>query len=167
MSKLAVALSTLIAVSAWWAVPLTGTAHQRLWSNTESNEASSILANTRLTRSESRGLLVSLWIQGSGPYKFAVDTGAGTSIVTRDLVSRAKLRTLVMNRPLVGGLSSGAIHTNQKTTIRQIGLGSPGNEINTTFSAAVVASLPEGLDGLLDPTEAFRPFGYSIDLPNK
>ena len=32
--------------------------------------------------------------------------------------------------------------------------------------AAVVSSLPGGIDGVLDPTDVFRPYGYSVDLPN-
>jgi hypothetical protein len=29
-----------------------------------------------------------------------------------------------------------------------------------------VESLPGGIDGVLDPTDVFRPYGYSVDLPN-
>jgi len=35
------------------------------------------------------------------------------------------------------------------------------------FTAAVVANLPGSIDGVLDPTEAFRPYGYSVDIPNQ
>jgi len=34
------------------------------------------------------------------------------------------------------------------------------------FTAAVVANLPGSIDGVLDPTEVFRPYGYSVDIPN-
>lgn len=167
MSKLAIALSTLIAVSALWAVPLAGTAHQRLWQPEETLEGSPIVAPVPLRGSESRGLLANIWIRGSGPYVFAIDTGAGVSLVTRDLVTRAQLQARRSNSPLVGGLSSGSIISNQSTTLSQIALGSRSNKAHASFTAAIVATLPDGLDGILDPTEAFQPFGYSIDLPNR
>ena len=168
MSKLAIALSTLIAVSALWAVPLAGTAHQRLWQAEERVEGNPIVAPVRLKDSESRGLLANIWIRGSGPYTFAIDSGAGMSLVTKDLVTRAQLQTRRSNTTLVGGLSSGSISSNQSTTLSQIALGSRNNEVRaSSFTAAIVASLPDGLDGILDPTEAFQPFGYSIDLPNR
>jgi len=36
----------------------------------------------RFREDRDRGLLVEAWINGSGPYVFAIDTGAGTSIVS-------------------------------------------------------------------------------------
>jgi Aspartyl protease len=167
MSKLVIALSTLIAISALWAVPLAGTAHQSFWKTEERIEGIPIAAPVRLRGSENRGLLADLWISGSGPYTFAIDTGAGVSLVSRDLVTRAKLQTRRSSVTLVGGLSSGSINSNQSTTVNQFALGARNNELRTSFTAAVVPSLPDGLDGILDPTEAFRPFGYSIDLPNR
>ncbi|HKV35657.1 MAG TPA: hypothetical protein VJP89_15075, partial [Pyrinomonadaceae bacterium] len=39
--------------------------------------------------------------------------------------------------------------------------------INTKAVAAVVASLPGSIDGILDPTDVFSPLGYSVDLPQR
>jgi hypothetical protein len=39
--------------------------------------------------------------------------------------------------------------------------------VRGSFSAAVIAKLPGAIDGILDPTEVFRPYGYSIDIPNR
>ena len=45
-------------------------------------------------------------------------------------------------------------------------LGTRDNRVPGGFTAAVVNSLPGSIDGVLDPTEVFKPFGYSVDLPN-
>jgi hypothetical protein len=46
-------------------------------------------------------------------------------------------------------------------------IGRRDNQLSNSFTAAVVETLPGGLDGILDPTAAFQPYGYSIDLPNR
>ena len=175
--KLAIALSTLIAISGLWAAPLSGAAHDRLkrladFSNVRTSEStqrfgSPILSPVRLKDSEARGLLANVWIRGSGPFTFAVDTGAGVSLITRDAVSRAQLQSRPSDVRLLGGLSSGSINSHQITTLQQVALGSSNNELRNSFTAAVVPSLPDGLDGVLDPTKAFQPNGYSIDIPNQ
>ena len=168
--KLAIALCTLIAVSALWAVPLFGTAHNRLWrtatSAGEYQSSGAVLAPVRLKQSSGRGLLADVWIRGSGPFTFAVDTGAGVTLVSRGVVTRAGLQTHRSTRPLAGGLSAGSIISNQATAIQQVAIGTRNNQLSTSFKAAVVENLP-GLDGILDPTSAFQPYGYSIDLPNR
>ncbi|HEY8224134.1 MAG TPA: aspartyl protease family protein [Pyrinomonadaceae bacterium] len=169
MSKiLAVALSTLIAASALWAVPLVGTAHERFKAairDAEQPQTNSFITPVRLKPSNSRGLIATVWVNDSGPFQFALDTGAGVSLVSRDLVTKARLPVHQSNRAFVGGLSAGSIVSNQSTTVRSIAFGTPNNKLSTSFSAAVVASLPGQLDGILDPTEAFSPRGYSIDIP--
>lgn len=170
--KLAIALSTLIAVSALWAVPLFGTAHDRFWriaTGLEQSQSggSAVFPAVRLKQSSGRGLLADVWIRGSGPFTFAVDTGAGVTLVRRTVVTKAQLQTHRSTRPLVGGLSAGSIISNQSTTIQQMSIGRLDNRLSTSFTAAVVESLPGGLDGILDPTSAFQPYGYSIDLPNR
>jgi Aspartyl protease len=166
-AKLAIALGTLIAVMVGWAVPIAGTAHHLLRSNEEAVSAfgRQVLAPIPFKESKGRGLLVSAWINGSGPYTIAIDTGAGVSLVSRELVQRAGLQLQKSRQTLVGGLSSGVIASNQSAQIRELSLGDRNNALRTIFLAAVVTTLPAHLDGILDPTEAFQPFGYSIDLP--
>jgi len=48
-----------------------------------------------------------------------------------------------------------------------LALGQRDNNVPGSFSAAVVANLPGSIDGILDPTEVFRPYGYSVDIPNR
>ena len=166
-AKLATALSTLIAVMVAWAVPIAGTAHHLLRPDETAAVSSStpVLDPIPFKESKSRGLLVTAWINGSGPYTFAIDTGAGVSLVSRSLVQRAGLHLQRSRQTLVGGLSSGVIASNQSAQIREVALGSRNNALRTTFQAAVVPTLPAELDGILDPTEVFQPLGYSIDLP--
>jgi Aspartyl protease len=167
-AKLATALSTLIAVMVVWAVPIAGTAHHLLRTDETAEVWSAgptVLDPIPFKESKNRGLLVTTWINGSGPYTFAIDTGAGVSLVSRNLVQRAGLQLQKSRQTLVGGLSSGVIASNQSAQIREVALGSRNNALRTSFQAAVVPSLPAELDGILDPTEVFQPFGYSIDLP--
>ena len=118
-------------------------------------------------RDESNGLLASGWINGAGPFVFAIDTGAGVSL---DQPQRGRAGAAAGNksrRPLVGGFSTSPISSDQETRIA--GLRWAGATINVPggFSAAIVANLPGSIDGVLDPTDVFKPFGYSFDLPNR
>jgi hypothetical protein len=164
-AKLAIAPSTLSVVAiVAWAVPISGIAHQHV-QRPETRRATTI-APIRL-RDGDRGLLASAWINGSGPFVFAVDTGAGVSLISPSVVERARLRVTKARRPLVGGLSNSAISSNQETQFSGLALGTRGNNVPGTVTAAVVSNLPADIDGVLDPTEAFSPFGYSVDIPNR
>src|SRR6185312_3707138 len=66
----------------------------------------------------------------------------------------------------LGGLSAGNISSNREAVITEISLGDRTNTLHATRTALVVASLPNGVAGILDPTDIYSPFGYSIDIPN-
>lgn len=112
------------------------------------------------------GLLTDVWINGAGPFNFAIDTGAGITIITRRVAANARLQVHDSSRPLVGGLSATTITSREETLLSRIALGNSNNVMRSTTAAAVVESLPGSLDGILDPVDAFRPFGFTIDLPN-
>jgi hypothetical protein len=118
-------------------------------------------------RDESTGLLASGWINDAGPFVFAIDTGAGVSLISRSVVERVRLQATKSRRPLVGGLSTSPISSDQEARISGLALGRRDNHVPGSFSAAIVANLPGSIDGVLDPTEVFKPFGYSFDLPNR
>src|SRR4029450_598581 len=130
-------------------------------------QAATVGVPVHLKQSSGRGLLTDVWIRGSGPFTFVVDTGAGVTLVSRSLVNKAQLQTQRSSRPLAGGLSAGSIISNQSASIPQMSIGRRDNQLRTSFTAAVVENLPAGIDGILDPTSAFQPYGYSIDLPNR
>jgi hypothetical protein len=46
-------------------------------------------------------------------------------------------------------------------------LGDRGNTLTSQKTAVIVPSLSPGIDGILDPTETYAPFGYSIDMSNQ
>lgn len=162
-AKLAIALITLSVATVAWAVPKAGIAHRYL--QPESEPAQSVLP-VRL-RDGRAGLVANAWVNGAGPFTFAVDTGAGVSLITRNVVERARLQVNKSRRPLVGGLSTSPIASNQEAKLSGLALGTPGNRITTKAVAAVVASLPGAIDGILDPTDVFSPLGYSVDLPQR
>jgi hypothetical protein len=167
-AKLAIALSTLSLVATIaWAIPGRGVAHQRVQRPEGARVISTTVAPIRLRDERERGLLATGWINGAGPFVFAIDTGAGVSLISRNVVGQAKLGVTRSRRPIVGGLSTSPISSNEETSISGLALGDRGNSIPGSFNAAVVANLPGSIDGVLDPTEVFEPFGYSVDLPNR
>ena len=46
-------------------------------------------------------------------------------------------------------------------------VGERGNALPSSQTALIVSNLPPDIDGILDPTQAYAPLGYSIDLPNE
>ena len=87
-------------------------------------------------RDESSGLLASGWINGAGPFVFAIDTGAGVSLISRSVVEQARLQATKSRRPLVGGLSTSPISSDQETRIAGLSLGRRDNQVPGSFSAA-------------------------------
>jgi aspartyl protease len=162
-AKLAIALSTLSVVLAAWAVPSSGIAHQRV----QQLRGADVIAPVRLKDERERGLLAQGWINGAGPFVFVIDTGAGVSLISRNVVAESRLAVSRSRRTLVGGLSTSPIASNEETRVSGLALGQRGNNVPGSFSAAVVANLPGSIDGILDPTEVFRPHGYSVDIPNR
>jgi len=161
-ARLAIALSTLSVVIVAWAVPIKGIAHQHV----EPLRAADVVAPIRLRDERGRGLLAQGWINGAGPFTFVIDTGAGVSLISRSVVDRARLSVAKSRRSLVGGFSTSPISSDQESRVSGLALGRAGNNVPGSFTAAVVNSLPGGIDGVLDPTDVFRPYGYSVDLPN-
>jgi hypothetical protein len=163
-AKLAIALSTLVATVVW-AVPRIGTAHQLVGSAPVSSAVS--VEPIPFREDEDHGLLAKGWINGAGPFVFAIDTGAGASIINQRVVAEARLQVTKARTPLVGGLSTSPISSDQEVRINGLALGRPGNRVPGRVVAAVVPNLPRAIDGILDPTEAFSPYGYSVDLPQR
>lgn len=163
-AKLAIALITLSVATVAWAVPTSGIAHRIL----QPAEFQSVSAVTPVRLREGRdGFVASAWINGAGPFTFAVDTGAGVSLISRNVVEKARLQVNKSRRTLVGGLSTSPIASNQEAKLSGLSLGAPDNRITTKAVAAVVANLPGSIDGILDPTDVLSPLGYSVDLPNR
>ena len=161
--KLAIALGLLSVATVAWAIPTKGVAHQHV----QRMRSADVVAPIRLRDERERGLLAQGWINGAGPFVFVIDTGAGVSLISGNVVQRARLQVTKSQRALLGGLSTSPISSDRETQISGLALGQRNNNVPGSFPAAVVASLPGTIDGILDPTEVFRPYGYSVDLPNR
>ena len=113
-----------------------------------------------------RGLLVRVWVNDTGPYSFAVDTGAGITLISGRVASLAGTNRFGSQVSL-GGLSGASPSSGTNTTIRSLAIGDRSNLLSANQKAIIIDNLPYDIDGVLDPTEAYLPFGYSIDLPNR
>src|SRR6266542_4877218 len=120
----------------------------------------------RFHKTRDLGLLVKVWLNDVGPYTFALDTGAGISVVSEKLVQRGSLAIRAGRHVWLGGLSSSNALADHEAIIDRLSLGSADNFMPAKVVAAIVSRLPSGIDGVLDPTEAYAPLGYSIDMPN-
>jgi len=113
-----------------------------------------------------RGLLVSTWINSTGPYTFAIDTGAGITIISPRVAAEAAVPVREGSGPSVSGLS-GATASAREGTVQTIALGDSQNRLPARAQVIVSNDLPRDLDGLLDSSEAFGQLGYSIDIPHQ
>jgi hypothetical protein len=121
----------------------------------------------RFRTSKDRGLLVNTWINGRGPYVFALDTGAGMNIIAQRVVNEIRVTTKSAPVTIVGGLTNAQTTSNREAVLGQLALGEQSNRFPTPQTALIVSSLGAGIDGILDPTSIFAPHGFSIDLPNE
>jgi hypothetical protein len=67
---------------------------------------------------------------------------------------------------VVAGLSGRELIVG-KGTIERIALGYPENRLPRPVSVALAPRLPDGVDGILDPSDAYSPLGFTIDLPGQ
>src|SRR5688500_20023145 len=165
-AKLFIASGALAAMA--WAVPVVGAAHF-LGTRATGNVNAAVVrpGPARFRVEKERGLLLQVWINGRGPYLFAVDTGAGMNVISQRVVTAAGLPTRTVPTTIIGGLSNARSFSNREAILDRIALDGRANTLPSKQTALIVKNLPPDLDGILDPTEAFAPFGYSIDLPNE
>jgi hypothetical protein len=167
-AKLSIALSALAAMM--WAVPSTGTAHFTARTAIDRPQVRSERGLPRPVRfrvQKERGLLLRAWINGSGPFIFVVDTGAGVNVITDRVVNGARLPVQTVGPTAMGGLTANRTSSDREAVISRIALGDQNNVLPSNKLALIVSYLPPDIDGILDPTEAYSPYGYSIDLPHQ
>jgi len=114
-----------------------------------------------------RGLLVRTWINSVGPFSFAIDTGAGATLLSSRVADEA--RVAIKNGKngranSIAGLSGTTVSA-RDASIQSLAIGDPQNYLPAKGAVMVINGLPADLDGVLDPTEGFSPLGYVIDLP--
>lgn len=119
----------------------------------------------RFREVDGRGLLVRTWINGRGAFNFAIDTGAGATVLSRRVAAEARVGISSGSVVEISGLSGATGAAGQKAYVRTLAIGSPQNFLPARGLVIVADALPEGVDGILDPTEGYSPFGFSIDIP--
>jgi predicted aspartyl protease len=156
-------------VTIFWAVPSTGAA--RFFARAVNKEpvaaAPAPPMPVRFRLEKERGILVTVWINGRGPFLFAVDTGAGTNLITQDAATRTELAVRNVRPVSLGGLSGALTSSSREVVIPELALGDRGNLVPMSKTALVVPSLASGVDGILDPIDVYAPFGFSVDMPNR
>ncbi|MFZ0751761.1 MAG: retroviral-like aspartic protease family protein [Pyrinomonadaceae bacterium] len=118
----------------------------------------------RLREVRGRGLLADVWVNSFGPFIFAVDTGAGATLVSPRLASAARLDVRSNRSRSIAGLS-GRVTTAHDANVQSLAIGDRTNYVPGSRTVVVTPGLPNDIDGVLDPTEAFSPLGYIIDIP--
>jgi len=113
-----------------------------------------------------RGLLVRVFVNDSGPYTFAIDTGAGTTLISGQMAATAGTSRNGA-RVTVAGLSGVTSSNGRATIVERLAVGTRANTLRPNQHAIIIDNLPPEIDGILDPTDAYAPFGYSIDLPGR
>ena len=111
-----------------------------------------------------RGLLIRTWVNGAGPFSFAIDTGAGATLLSTRVVNEAQVQIRNGQRTSIAGLSGVSVSATA-ATIRSLAIGDSENYLPARGLAMITSGLPRDIDGVLDPTESFAPLGYVIDIP--
>lgn len=166
-------LALIIAI---WAVPQTGAARFALqkFGLRESRNSGvarktssqySLPAPVRFREVAGRGLLIHTWVNGTGPYSFAIDTGAGATIISGRVRMNAGLSVAGGRATRVGGLSTNRPVAGQEAYLRSLAIGDQNNLLPSRSAVIVSDGLPPDIDGVLDPTESYWPLGYVIDMP--
>jgi len=168
-----------------WAVPTTGAAHsfvgrgRQTAKNTRPHDSTSnsfgqrgrtagaetLPSPARFREVEGRGLLVRVWVNNSGPYNFAIDTGAGATIISRQVAAEARVALAGARSVTLSGLSGVGGAQGREAAPRSLAIGTPENLLPGKGLAIVTDALPSDLDGVLDPTESYWPHGFTINLP--
>ncbi|MFL6207613.1 MAG: aspartyl protease family protein [Pyrinomonadaceae bacterium] len=155
-----------------WAVVSLATAHSstraqasRIQQTLGSASTRSLPAPVRFREEGGRGLLVRAWVNGAGPYSFALDTGAGANIISQRVASEANVSYTVSRPVPISGISGAGGGTGREAKIRTLAIGERSNQLPAHSDVLVTDTLPPDLDGVLDPSDSYYPLGYMIDLP--
>jgi predicted aspartyl protease len=162
-----------------WAVPFDGTAHSSALSGKTfislkesfvGQQRQRAIPAAELPRTVSfreaggRGLLVRVWVNGAGPYTFAVDTGAGATILSRQVANEARIVASGGRPVMLSGMSGAGAVAGQEATLRSLAVGDEQNFLPSKSPVIITERLAPGVDGVLDPAEAYWPLGFEIDM---
>ncbi len=173
----------LIPAANIWAVPLSGTAYLCAQSPvaakasvgsgkanavTVAKRKNSAVAGlprvVRFREEEGRGLLVSAWVNGAGPFTFAIDTGAGATILSRRVADQAQVSVNDKRPMMIGGLSGTGAVASYEAIVRSLALGDEQNLLSSNGLVLITDRLAPGVDGVLDPVGAYGLLGFEINM---
>jgi len=138
--------------------------HRRRDNSSAGNSARSVPQRVYFREVAGRGLLVQTWVNGIGPFNFAIDTGAGSTLISARVADEARVSVGNGRSTSIAGLSGTKVAAH-KATLESLAIGDSENYLPAHGKAMITGGLPNDLDGVLDPTEALSPLGYVIDLP--
>jgi predicted aspartyl protease len=130
-----------------------------------SDAARSLPAPARFREESGRGLLLRVWINGAGPFNFALDTGAGSNIISPRVAAEVGVRYTGGRAVPITGLSGAGGGAGREATVQRLAVGARENELPGRAPVLVTDALPPDLDGVLDPAESFYPLGFIVDMP--
>ncbi len=143
-----------------------GVARSRLSQGQEVGRRGALPTSVSFRESEGRGLLVKTWVNGAGPFTFAIDTGAGATILSSRVAGAARVQVEAGGRGIeIGGLSGARTGGAQKAFVRTVALGTQENSLPARGLFVIAPGLPSDVDGILDPSEVFGSLGFVIDIP--
>src|SRR5215210_5422923 len=101
-----------------------GGARSRLWQGEGAARGTTALpAPVSFRESDGRGLLVRTWINGAGPFTFALDTGAGATLLSSRAASEARVEVEAGRGGIrLGGLSGATVGGAKKAFVRTLAL---------------------------------------------
>lgn len=149
----------LIPAANTWAAPSNGAAQVSVRS-----AAATLPRTVRFREEEGRGLLVNVWINNAGPYTFAIDTGAGATLLSRRVADQARVAVSNKRPVMIGGLSGGGVVASYEAIVRSLALGDEQNLLPSKGLVLITERLAPGVDGVLDPAEAYGSLGFEIDM---
>jgi predicted aspartyl protease len=121
--------------------------------------------SVRFREQSGRGLMIRVWVNGVGEFNFAIDTGAGATLLSEHIAREARVAERGGATVRLGGLSGAGTASGREGLPRSLAVGESDNWLPARGRFIITDALPPGVDGVLDPTEAYWPLGYTIDLP--
>lgn len=159
-------LSTILMVASMWRAASGQAApfQNRRESTVKSSTSYRVPHAVSFREVSGRGLLVRTWVNGIGPFNFAIDTGAGATLISSRVAAESRVARASGKPASIAGLT-GAKSNAYHASVESLAIGEMENYFPGKGEVMITSGLPADLDGVLDPTEALAPLGYTIDIP--
>src|SRR3989475_7708816 len=99
-----------------------------------------------------RGLLIRTWINSQGPFNFAIDTGAGATLLSQRVAEEAGVNVSSGRTISVAGLS-GALSPARQVSIQKLPTGDPRNYLPAKSGGVGDSGVPPDPAGSFVPAE--------------